>query len=135
MGHYTVSSCHSLKIIPVSRLTRFARINSNVVMLTLGPIDDAEAVPGTIQISTTSENGIIKKKISFERSGVSDRSADILESYKVVRLIATYVDESGNTRVAGSPDYPLSLNYTTGDGVFAVTLEGNDTKHDGFLRD
>ncbi len=73
-------------------------------MLILGSEDDAVAVPGSVKVSTTSDNGIIKKKITFERSDVSDSTADALEGYKVSRLIATYVDESGKRRVAGSPD-------------------------------
>lgn len=135
MSRSTVSSCHSLKIVPLSRLSRFARIKSRVVMLILGGEDDAVAVPGSVKISTSSDSGIIKKKITFERSDVSDITADILERYKVSRLIATYVDESGKRRVAGSPDWPLSLDYTTGDGVFTVTLQGEDTSPDAFLMD
>lgn len=93
------------------------------------------AVPGSVKVSTTSDNGIIKKKITFERSDVSGSSADALEGYKVSRLIATYVDESGKRRVAGSPDWPLSLDYSIGDGVFSVTLQGEDTAPDAFLMD
>ena len=59
MGQLTVSVCHSLKIIPVTRFTRFARFHSRVIMITTGTSDDADAVPGTIKISTTSDNGII----------------------------------------------------------------------------
>ncbi len=62
MTRSTVSSCHSLKIIPLSRVSRFARIKSRVVMLILGGEDDAVAVPGSVKVSTTSDNGIIKKK-------------------------------------------------------------------------
>lgn len=135
MDRSTVSTCHSLKIIPIARLSRFARIQSRVVMMLLGEADDAEAVPGTIKISTTTDGGKLKKKITFERSDVSQASADLLEGYKVSRLIAVYVDESGKRRVAGSPDWPLSLDYSTGGGVFSVTLQGEDTRPDGFLAD
>ena len=135
MERLTVSVCHSLKIIPVARLTRFARYRSCVILITVGTPEDAAAVPGSIKISTTSDKGIIKKKITFDRSGVSDSAADILESYKCQRLVATYVDENGNTRVSGSPDFSLNLDYTTGNGVFAVTLSGEDTQPDGYLAD
>ena len=135
MTRSTVSSCHSLKIIPLSHVSRFARIKSRVVMLILGGEDDAVAVPGSVKVSTTSDNGIIKKKITFERSDVSDITADALEGYKVSRLIATYIDESGKRRVAGSPDWPLSLDYSISDGVFSVSLQGEDTAPDAFLMD
>lgn len=133
MDRSTVSACHSLKIIPVHRLSRFARVNSRVYMLVLGEADDAEAVPGTVKVSTTSENGVTKKKITYSRSDVSPDVADILQGYKVTRIIATYVDESGKTRVAGTVDFPLSLDFTTADGVFSVTLSGEDTAPDAFL--
>lgn len=135
MNRSTVSTCHSLKIIPLARLSRFARIQSRVIIMLLGEAIDAEAVPGTVKISTTTDNGKLKKKITFERSDVSESVADILEGYKVSRLVAVYIDESGKQRVSGSPDWPLSLEYTTEGGVFIVTLQGEDIRPDGFLAD
>ncbi len=135
MDRSTVSTCHSLKIIPLARLSRFARIQSRVIIMLLGEAIDAEAVPGTVKISTTTDSGKLKKKITFERSDVSEAAADQLERYKVSRLVAVYVDESGKQRVAGSPDWPLSLDYTTEGGVFTVTLQGEDVRPDGFLAD
>ncbi len=134
MTRSTVSSCHSLKIIPLSRVSRFARIKSRVVMLILGARTtrwQCRAASRYRQPPIT----VYKKKITFERSDVSDITADALGGYKVSRLIATYVDESGKRRVAGSPDWPLSLDYSIGDGVFSVTLQGEDTAPDAFLMD
>lgn len=133
MDRFTVSSCHSLKIIPLARISRFARFGPRVGMMLLGEAVDAEAVPGSVKTSTTTDAGRTKKKITFERSDVSERSAALLEMFKALRLVATYVDESGKRRVAGSPDWPLSLDYTTEGGVFTVTLQGEDTRPDGFL--
>lgn len=135
MKHSAISVCHSLKIIPISQLLRFARIHSKVIIMLLGDPIDIKEVPGSIKISSTDDEGKIKKKITFERSDVSDTTADLLEGYKVSRLVATYIDESGRVRVAGSPDWPLSLDYTTEGGVFSVTLQGEDTHQDGFLTD
>lgn len=135
MNRSTVSSCHSLKIIPLAMLSRFARLGSRVSMMFFGEAIDAQAVPGSVKISTTTENGKVKKKITFERSDVSEISADLLERFKVLRLVATYVDESGKQRVAGSPDWPLALDYTTEGGVFSVNLQGEDIRPDGFLVD
>lgn len=114
---------------------RFARYGSHIILIASGTPDDAKAVPGSIKISTTSDRGIIKKKITFERSGVSDSTAGILGFYKDQHLVATYIDENGNKRVAGSPDFPLAMDYTIGNGVFTVTLQGEDTQPDGFLED
>lgn len=135
MNRPTVSVCHSLKIIPVNRLTRYARIATRVAMVILGEPIDAETVPGTVKITTTTENGVTKKKISFEQPGVSRSAAEALERLRASRLVATYVDESGNRRVSGSPDWPLSLDFTTEGGVFIVTLQGEDMRPDGFLAD
>lgn len=135
MNRSTVSSCHSLKLIPLALLSRYARYGSKVTILLLDEAIDAKAVPGSLKISTGADNDKIKKTISFERSDVSDTSADRLERFKALRLVATYVDESGKQRIAGSPAWPLSLDYTTGDGVFSVTLQGEDIRPDGFLLD
>lgn len=135
MNRSTVSSCHSLKLIPLALLSRYARYGSKVTILLLDEAIDAKAVPGSVKISTGADNDKIKKTISFERSDVSDTSADRLERFKALRLVATYVDESGKQRIAGSPAWPLSLDYTTGDGVFSVTLRGEDIRPDGFLLD
>ena len=104
-------------------------------MLLLGEAIDAVAVPGSIRMSASNDKGKIKNKITFERSDVSESVADMMERYKVTRLVATYVDESGKRRVCGSPDWPLTLDYTIEGGVFAVTLQGEDTMPDGFLMD
>ena len=135
MNRSTVSACHSLKIIPISQLSRFARIRSKVIIMLPGDPIDIKAVPGSIKISTTAEDNNIKKKITFERSDVSETTADLLEGYKVLRLVATYIDESGRERVAGSPDWPLSLDFTTEGGVFSISLQGEDTRPDAFLMD
>lgn len=135
MDRFTISACHSLQLIPLGRVARFVRILSRVTMLLLGEAIDAVAVPGSIKMSTSSDKGKFKKKITFERSDVSESVTDMMERYKVMRLVATYVDESGKRRVCGSPDWPLTLDYTIEGGVFAVTLQGEDTKPDGFLVD
>lgn len=133
MKRSVVTECHSLKIIPISIITRFARFCSLIAIRLSGEAVDAGAVPGTVKVTTTSDNGYIKKQISFERSDVSENTADLLERLKYSRLVATYTDETGRERVAGSPNFPLALDYTIGGGVCSVTLRGEDTAPDGFL--
>lgn len=116
-------------------MARFVRMSTRVRMMLLGEAVDAVAVPGSIKVSATSDKSKIKKKITYERSDVSESVADMLELYKYVRLVATYVDESGRRRVCGSPDWPLALDYAIEGGVFTVTLQGEDLKPDGFLMD
>lgn len=135
MKPVVVSVCHSLRIIPTSRIIEFARIQSKVIMKSSGVAIGTRYIPGTIKVSSTKENGIIKKKITYEQSGVSQPVADLYEEYVAIRFIATYIDETGNRRVAGSPTWPLTLDYTIENGVFNLTLQGEDTLPDGFLSD
>lgn len=132
MDKITVSAVHSLKLIPISLLSRFARIKSKTLIVVLGDGVDLDPVPGSVKVSTTSENGKVSKKITFKVADVSAATADKLQGLKVSRFVAVYRDERHNERVSGSPDYPLSLDYTPGDGVFSVTLTGEDTGPDGF---
>lgn len=133
MSTNTVTGCHTLEIIPLTSLSRFARIGSRAVILTLGEPDKANEVPGSVKVSTSTDNGVIKKKISFDRRGVNATETDRLNGYKSTRVIATYIDENGNRRVAGSPNYPLTLNYTIDGGAYSCVLEGEDTNPDAFL--
>ena len=133
MKPVVVSVCHSLQIIPTSRIIGFARIQSKVIMKSSGVAIGTKYIPGTIKVSAIKDNGIIKKGITFEQSGVSQSVADLFEGYKAKRFIATYIDETGNRRVAGSPAWPLSLDYTFENGVFKLTLQGEDTLPDGFM--
>jgi hypothetical protein len=66
---------------------------------------------------------------------VSETTANLLGLLKALRLVAIYTDESGKRRVAGSPDWPLSMEYVAEGGVFTVTLQGEDVNPDGFLTD
>jgi len=103
------------------------------VILVLGEPDDAKEVPGSVKVSTSEDNGVTKKKITFDRKGVSSIETDRLNGYKSTRVIATYIDENGNRRVAGSPNYPLTLNYSITGGAYSCVLEGEDTTPDAFL--
>ena len=46
--------------------------------------------------------------------------------------IGNYVDENGNERVSGSPDYPLSLSYEIKGGLYSCTLTGFSIDPDAF---
>ena len=90
MTRLTVSAVHSLQLIPVDTLSRFAQVQGRVSMLWL------EALSGCL-------------------------------------LLAVYVDENGNRRVAGSPDCPLRLSYSSGEGAYMCTLSGEGVSIDPFL--
>lgn len=133
MANLNVSAAHSLQLIPINRLSKFAQIKTGVMLVFLQQPDEADAIPGSIRVTSTEEEGKIKKSITYKRRIVDRTTANLLEGYRVTRLIATYVDETGNKRVAGSPDYPLTFSYTSGDGVFTCKLEGEGNTIDPFI--
>lgn len=135
MKKQVLSSPHGLTLIPVSGVIRFARINSRTVLTVLGEKLDAFEIPGSIKTGNTIESGVFKKTISYERRGGSPLIADELEQLRHTRLVAVYMDEYGDRRVAGSPTYPLSLEYSSTEGGYAVTLTGEDTAADSYLMD
>lgn len=133
MANLNVSAAHSLQLVPINRLSKFAQIKAGVMLVFLEQPDEAEAIPGSIRITTNTEDGKIKKSISYKRRIVDRATANLLEGYKVTRLVAIYTDETGNQRVAGSHDYPLKFSYTSGDGVFTCKLEGEGNTIDPFI--
>lgn len=134
MANLNVSAAHSLKLIPIGRLARFAQISSRVKMILLSDPDDSQAIPGSIKVSmTTDDTKNIKKSLTYKRRAVSAEVADQMEAYRAIRLIAVYVDELGNKRVCGSPDFPLRFSYTSGAGVFTCKLEGESNTIDLFI--
>lgn len=133
MANLNVSTVHSLQLVPIDRLSRFAQVKAGVMLLYLQQPDDADAIPGSIRITANEEEGKIKKSITYKRRAVDRMTANLLESYRVMRLIAIYTDETGNKRVAGSPNYPLKFSYTSGDGVFTCKLEGEGLTIDPFI--
>ncbi|WP_290455591.1 hypothetical protein [Paramuribaculum intestinale] len=133
MANLNVSAAHSLQLVPIDRLSKFAQIKTGVMLVYLSQPDNANAIPGSIRITTSIEGGVIKKSITYKRRTVDRTTANLLEGYKVTRLVAVYTDETGNKRVAGSPDYPLKFSYTSSDGVFTCKLEGESLTIDPFL--
>ena len=133
MANLNVSAAHSLQLVPINRLSKFAQIKAGVMLVFLEQPDEAEAIPGSIRITTNTEDGKIKKSITYKRRTVDRATANLLEGYKVTRLVAIYTDETGNQRVAGSPDSPLKFSYTSGDGVFTCKLEGEGNSIDPFI--
>lgn len=133
MANLNVSAAHSLQLVPINRLSKFAQVKAGVMLVYLQQPDEADAIPGSIRITASEEEGKIKKSITYKRRTVDRVTANLLEGYRVTRLVAIYTDETGNKRVAGSPDYPLKFSYTSGDGVFTCKLEGEGDTIDPFI--
>lgn len=133
MVKLNVSAVHSLQLIPVDRMSKFAVLQNHAFIVLTDLQDSAGEIPGSVKIQTSDDDGKIKKTITYKRRPVDLPTANLLESYRHRRLIAVYVDETGSRRVAGSPDYPLTFSFTSGDGVFSCKLEGETTGIDPFL--
>ena len=134
MSKMIVSVVRCLRLIPVSDIKRFARIRAGVIMEVAGDhVESAEAVPGSIKLTSDEDAGVITKTITYNRREEGLHLANLMETNKSTKLVAIYVDEVGNDRVCGSPDYPLQFSYTVGDGFFACKLEGSDADIDPFL--
>lgn len=136
MAKKVTTVCHDLKILPTRRLINFGEWAGGVIMEFFqdGLIIPA-TVPGSVFITTEVEEGIYTKSITFEIRDVTAETSEMLHSLKSQKILATYKDESRNSRVCGSPDYPLSLDFYDEGGVFIVNLTGKSNRHDGFLRE
>ena len=133
MAKKTVTVCHCLKIIPTNRLIRFAEIGPKTIMAFYNhAVLNPDVVPGTVHMTTETEDGVYSRSIDFEITEVNAETSEVLSLLKTQRLVATYKDESGNDRVCGSPSFPLSLDYHDEDGVFKVSLTGKSNTPDGF---
>lgn len=128
-----ITVSHGLKIVPLHRVVKYAVEGTRVHLHLLGGADNALAIPGTIKVATSVKDGIISKKITYQRSHADWLAAGQLNRYRGQRLIALYADETGQMRVCGSPEHPLRLEYVDTGGVFEVTLTGESTALDAFL--
>lgn len=133
MNRKAITVCHGLILVSIADLHQFARLCSKVKILYLRSYPQDSAVPGSVKITTSTENRVSKKKISYEIANIGPDQMAELERLQAERLVAVYTDEWGNLRVCGSPDWPLSLEYIENEGGFSVTLTGEDTMPDPFV--
>lgn len=57
MANLNVSAAHSLQLVPIDRLSKFAQIKTGVMLVYLSQPDNANAIPGSIRITTSIEGG------------------------------------------------------------------------------
>lgn len=135
MARKIVTVCHSLKIIPVDLIIRFAELGSKVIMkYFISEHQIPDVVPGTVIMQTGIDDEGYARNIDFEITEVNPDTADTLSLLRTQPVVATYRDESGNPRVCGSPDYPLTLEYHDEGGVYKASLSGKSPGPDGFLQ-
>ena len=127
-----VSAAHSLFLVYVSNVLSFGVVHSRAFIKSIGEAEEIKIVPGSFVPGDGLSDGLYNKKHSFKLSDVSVNKTDYLENLKKGRYVAFYVDENGNERVSGSPDYPLSLSYEIKGGLYSCTLTGFSIDPDAF---
>ena len=125
MSRKLISAAHSLQLVPVYNIIHFGIVHSKVVIRSIGKPDILMIVPGTLKPGDS--------KNTFKLADVSQNKTLYLENLKVTPFVALYTDETGNTRVSGSPDYPLTFSFEIGGGLYNCTLSGTGPGVDAFL--
>lgn len=128
----TVTAIHGLTLIPLDSVYSFVAFANKVRFLSRRSIR-IEEIPGSLKKNSNLEEGTYKNKFTFERRLVDEFDLQLFENFRRMRFIATYHDDRDVVRVAGSPQYPLTLTYTAGNGVCSVAVEGSDTMPDAFM--
>ena len=124
MSRKLISTAHSLQLVPVYNIIHFGIVHSKVVIRSIGKPDILMIVPGTLKPGDSKNEDVYTKKHTFKL---------YLENLKVTPFVALYTDETGNTRVSGSPDYPLTFSFEIGGGLYNCTLSGTGPGVDAFL--
>ena len=108
-------------------------MRSKVVIRSIGKPDILTIVPGTLKLGDSRNEDVYTKKHTFKLADVSRNKTLYLENLKATPFVALYIDETGNPRVSGSPDYPLTFSFEIGGGLYNCTLSGTGSGVDAFL--
>ena len=133
MSRKLISAAHSLQLVPVYNIIHFGVVRSKVVIRSIGKPDILMIVPGTLKPGDSKNEDVYTKKHTFKLADVSQNKTLYLENLKATPFVALYTDETGNTRVSGSHDYPLTFSFEIGGGLYNCTLSGTGPGVDAFL--
>ncbi len=137
MKHQYITAAHSLRLVPVSQIQRLAQDGTGcaTVVSFEKPISAAE-IPGTVLVSSEEDdNNWLTKQITFKRRIRDKWSLTELEILRSTHLVAIYTDPTGEDRLAGTINNPLSLTYVEEGGVCNCTLTGTNLTPDLYLTD
>ena len=116
MKQTVISVAHCLVLWPVNNVLTFSVLTNGVSMDTKGKGYE-----------------IYTKKYSFKVPRPdSAKTAQLRLLASSGYYIATYTDETGQQRVAGSKDWPLSLSVEYSGGLLQCTLQGKGTEVDPY---
>ena len=134
MKQTVISVAHCLVLWPVNDVLTFSELSNGVSMKTKGRGYDLGITPGSLTVSDKPDaKGIYSKKYTFK---IPRPSAMVRAKIRLLATsgmyVATYIDDTGEQRVAGSKNYPLSLSYEYSAGVLLCTLKGKGTDADPY---
>jgi hypothetical protein len=128
-----VSGAHSLRVLNAKNIVSLGVLQGKAYILSLDDGTELKAVPGSITPTDTMEEGKCMKVIAFKLGQVSPERTAMLEALRMLPLVAIYVDEQGNTKVAGDIDFPLVFSYTITGGLYECQLEGDNIAPNPYL--
>lgn len=132
MATPVISQPKNLQLIPVSAIRRLHVGVTNFFKMDESPWS-VPVVAGSLTVDDTSDADKFVKQHTFRVRSVSPEHAELLRLYASQRLIAFYIDASGNCRMSGSIDYPLTLSYQASSGYFDCSLTGESVEMDSFI--
>lgn len=130
-----ISVPHSLRIFTIDQVLSFTATGGKAF---LNPASEAivseeDVIPGTLEVADQpDETGLYAKTYSFRIRGVNLNRTQRLKLLSSQWCIILYADESGNERVGGSRDWPLSFSFCIADGAYKCTLTGTGIEPDPF---
>lgn len=127
--------CSSLQLIRVESVELFyiIKFNNSVVIGYKDVCFEPPIIPGSLISSESDKDGQLSKSITFEISDVSPEIIETLQRMKYKKLVAMYKDEIGLQKICGTLDYPLSFDWSHGEGVYKITLRGEDKDPDHYV--
>lgn len=128
-----VSGAHSLRVLNAESVVSMGVLRGQAHILSLDEGTELNAVPGSVQPSDMLEDGKYLKTIAFKVGQVGPTRTAMLEALRALPLVAVYVDEQGNTKVAGSIDFPMAFSYSITGGLYECRLEGEGTAPNPYL--
>lgn len=127
-----ISQPKNLQLIPVSAIRRLHVGVTNFLKMDESPWP-VPVVAGSLTIDDAPDADKFVKQHTFRVRILSPEHAELLRMYASQQLIAFYIDASGNCRMSGSIDYPLTLFYQASSGYYDCTLTGESVEMDSFI--
>ncbi len=119
-----VSMPHSPALMSVKELWKFIIIGTQVHLGGSAVPYPVEITPGTLTVDEEATEEGWSVQIEFKTRRNDRKAEQMLRILAKTPLVMLYVDEYGERRVAGQPDFPLDMTVTAVGGILLCTLSG-----------